>query len=84
MELFRNGLESHAHSLDFLELIMRYDSFLDSVTTVADFGRGLGYDVQWWDTLEYLETSEDAAGNEIETWKSRNRSEEHTSELQSH
>lgn len=72
MELFKNGLQSHAHSLEFLELIMQYESFLDSVTTVADFGCGLGYDMQWWDTLEYLETYEDAAGSEIENWKARN------------
>ena len=49
---FRNPYESHDHSLHTLELIYGYDSFLDSLTRVADIGCGSGFDAQWWATLE--------------------------------
>ena len=52
MALFKNAEASHAHSRAFLDLIYQYDSFLDSLEVVADFGCGNGLDVEWWATLE--------------------------------
>lgn len=49
---FRNAYESHEHSLQILDLIYGYDSFLDSLSVVADFGCGAGLDTEWWATLE--------------------------------
>jgi len=49
---FRNAYESHEHSLQILNLIYGYDSFLDSLSRVADFGCGAGLDTEWWATLE--------------------------------
>lgn len=51
MGLFRNPHYSHEHSLEVLNLIYGYDSFLDSLTTIADMGCGTGLDVEWWATL---------------------------------
>ena len=48
MAPFKNAYESHDHSLDVLNLLYGYDSFLDSLTTIADMGCGVGYDSQWW------------------------------------
>ena len=52
MAPFKNAYESHDHSLDVLNLLYGYDSFLDSLTTIADMGCGVGYDSQWWAQLE--------------------------------
>jgi trans-aconitate methyltransferase len=49
---FRNAYESAEHSRQILDLIFGYDSFLDSLSVVADFGCGAGFDVEWWATLE--------------------------------
>ena len=49
---FKNPAESHAHSTHVLELLCEYDSFLDSINVVADFGCGTGLDTKWWATLE--------------------------------
>ena len=49
---FKNAYESHQHSLKTLEVLYGYDSFLDSIEVVADFGCGLGLDSQWWANLE--------------------------------
>lgn len=49
---FRNAYESHDHSRGILDLLYGYDSFLDSLSVVADFGCGDGFDVEWWATLE--------------------------------
>ena len=48
---FKNANESHDHSRGILDLIYGYDSFLDSISVVADFGCGHGLDVEWWATL---------------------------------
>lgn len=48
---FKNAYESHDHSRGILDLIYGYDSFLDSLSVVADFGCGQGLDVEWWATL---------------------------------
>ena len=52
MEQFKNALESHDHCRQILDLIYGYDSFLDSLSVIADFGCGDGLDVEWWATLE--------------------------------
>lgn len=52
MAQFRNAWASHEHSLNILNLLFQYDSFLDSIESVADFGCGTGLDAKWWATLE--------------------------------
>lgn len=52
MELFKNANSSHQHSLKTLEVLYGYDSFLDSLEFIADFGCGQGLDTEWWATLE--------------------------------
>ncbi len=49
---FKNAYASHDHSRGILDLIYGYDSFLDSLSIVADFGCGAGLDAEWWATLE--------------------------------
>jgi hypothetical protein len=51
MAQFKNPLESHEHSLDVLNMLYQYDSFMDSIRVVADMGCGSGLDVNWWATL---------------------------------
>lgn len=51
MALFKNAHASHEHSLKVLNLLNEYDSFLDSLTVIADMGCGEGLDVEWWATL---------------------------------
>lgn len=52
MEQFKNDTESHEHSLITLDTLYGYDSFLDSLEFIADFGCGSGLDTNWWATLE--------------------------------
>jgi len=52
MDKFTSPYQSHLHSLQTLNLIYQYDSFLDSLTNIADMGCGEGIDVNWWATLE--------------------------------
>jgi len=52
MVQFKTAYESHSHSLETLEILYTYDSFLDSLEFVADFGCGAGLDTLWWATLE--------------------------------
>lgn len=40
------------HSLKVLGQLREYDSFLDSLKTIADMGCGSGEDIVWWATLE--------------------------------
>lgn len=51
MVRFKNAIESHEHSREVLDNIYEYDSFLDSLEFVADFGCGSGLDTNWWATL---------------------------------
>ena len=51
MARFNNPSLSHQHSRAVMDLIVEHDDFLDSVTTVADFGCGAGFDIQWWANL---------------------------------
>lgn len=52
MGLFRNAEESFQHSQPIRDLLYQYDSFLDSLEVVADYGCGAGLDIEWWATLE--------------------------------
>jgi len=52
MGLFKNPDESHEHSRKTLDLIYKYDDYLDSLTVVADMGCGAGFDAKWWATLQ--------------------------------
>lgn len=52
MAQFKNAQESHNHSLEVLNILYEYDSFLDSLEFVADYGCGFGLDTQWWATLK--------------------------------
>jgi len=49
--VFKNSEESHEHSLDVLNMLYQYDSFLDSLKVIADMGCGSGLDVKWWAEL---------------------------------
>lgn len=51
MAQFRNAQESHEHSRDVLDMLYQYDTFMDSISVVADMGCGEGLDVNWWATL---------------------------------
>jgi SAM-dependent methyltransferase len=51
MGLFKNASESHQHSLEVLNSLYEYDSFLDSLTVIADMGCGAALDAQWWAQL---------------------------------
>ena len=51
MALFKNSHDSHQHSLEVLNKLVEYDSFLDSLTVVADMGCGAGLDSKWWAEL---------------------------------
>lgn len=52
MTQFANPHLSHEHSLEILNLLYGYDSFLDSLTVIGDMGCGAGLDAAWWATLE--------------------------------
>ena len=52
MALFKNAHESHQHSLELLNMIYGYDSFLDNLSVIADMGCGAGFDAAWWATLQ--------------------------------
>jgi len=51
MGLFKNAQESFDHTQFVRDLIFQYDSFLDSLEVVADFGCGEGLNVEWWANL---------------------------------
>lgn len=48
---FTSPKESHAHSLQVLNLLYEYDDFMESVATVVDLGSGDQLlDLEWWTT----------------------------------
>lgn len=51
MGTFKNALESFDHSKPIRDLLYQYDSFLDSLEVIADYGCGAGLDLEWWATL---------------------------------
>jgi trans-aconitate methyltransferase len=52
MALFKNPEQSYLHSQPIRDLLYQYDSFLDSLQVVADYGCGAGLDIEWWATLQ--------------------------------
>lgn len=48
MNIFKTDQDSHAHSLQTLNLIANYDDFMDSIRVIADMGCGSGADINWW------------------------------------
>ncbi len=47
---FRNAEESHAHSLQTLNMLFEHDDFMNSIDSVVDIGCGSGLDLEWWAT----------------------------------
>jgi SAM-dependent methyltransferase len=52
MSFFKNSQGSYQHTEFIRDLLYQYDSFLDSLEVIADFGCGEGLDLKWWATLE--------------------------------
>ncbi len=48
MAQFNNAHQSHAHSLQVLNLLKEHDTFMESISSVADMGAGQGLDALWW------------------------------------
>lgn len=42
--------QSHAHSLQTLNMLYEYDDFMMSIDTLVDLGCGTGLDLEWWAT----------------------------------
>lgn len=59
--MFSSDQESHNHSLETLNLLASYDTFMESINTVCDMGCGSGLDLEWWATR----TLQDDDGNNI-------------------
>ena len=52
MGLFKNSKESYNHTQFIRNLLYEYDTFLDSLEVVADFGCDDGSNIEWWATLQ--------------------------------
>jgi len=55
MGLFKNREESYNHTQFIRDLLYHYDSFLDSLEVIADFGCGDGSNIEWWAKLQTRE-----------------------------
>ena len=42
--------DSHAHSLEILNVFQEFDDFMESIGTLIDLGCGRGLDLEWWAT----------------------------------
>lgn len=51
MAILLSHEDSHAHSLETLDVLNRYQDFMDNVSTVADMGCAQGLDAMWWAQL---------------------------------
>jgi len=58
VNLFKTDSDSHAHSLQTLNLIANYDDFMDSIETIVDMGCGAGDDIAWWAAKTYLDDND--------------------------
>lgn len=52
MGLFKNPQESYNQTQFIRDTLYEYDSFLDSLEVIADFGSGSGLNVEWWAKLQ--------------------------------
>jgi SAM-dependent methyltransferase len=52
MGLFKNYQERFNHTQFIRDSLYEYDSFLDSLEVIADFGCGDGSNIEWWAKLE--------------------------------
>jgi trans-aconitate methyltransferase len=52
MGLFKNSYESYTHTQFIRDLLYEYDTFLDSLEVIADFGCGDGSNIEWWANLK--------------------------------
>lgn len=57
---FAGGGESHAHSLETLSLLEKYQDFMMSIDKMADVGCGEGKDLEWWATRTVLDDDDKA------------------------
>jgi SAM-dependent methyltransferase len=48
MAQFINVHRSHEHSLNVLNLLYEHDTFMESISSMADMGSGSGLDAHWW------------------------------------
>lgn len=48
MAQFKNDHDSHQHSLLVLNELQEHDTFMESISTVADMGAGSCLDMLWW------------------------------------
>jgi hypothetical protein len=48
MAQFNNAHQSHAHSLEVLNLLREHDTFMESISSMADMGAGNCLDTLWW------------------------------------
>jgi hypothetical protein len=48
MSQFNNPHQSHQHSLQVLNLLKEHDTFMESISSVADMGAGACMDTLWW------------------------------------
>lgn len=54
MNLFSSDKESHEHSLETINFIEKYESYLMGIRTIYDMGCGSGKDAHYWTTLKYF------------------------------
>jgi len=52
MGQFKNAEASYDHTQFIRDLLYQYDSFLDSLEVIADFGCGEGLNIEWWANLQ--------------------------------
>ena len=52
MGLFKNSYESYTHTQFIRDLLYEYDTFLDSLEVIADFGCDDGSNIEWWANLK--------------------------------
>lgn len=50
MAQFENAFQSHNHSLTVLNLLREHDTFMESISSMADLGAGACLDTLWWAT----------------------------------
>ena len=48
MSQFNNAHQSHEHSMYVLNLLREHDTFMESISSVADMGAGQCLDTLWW------------------------------------